>query len=149
MPQVISSVTINAPFATVWDVARKVEEFPEFMPDLKSLDVIERSDDGMRTVTAWVGIIKEFKMTVKWTQEDVWDEASRTCDFKMLKGDLSKFDGVWKFEETPDGVKFDSDIEWEYDVPLIGAMIKNLIGVKMKENTDNILNAIKEKAESL
>lgn len=147
MPRIESAVTVNAPLERVWDVARNVEAFPQFMPDLKSLTVIERSSDGLRTVTEWVGIVKEFKMTVKWTEEDIWDRGAHTCAFRMLKGDLSRYDGVWTFQERDGGVRFESTINWEYDVPLIGPLIKNLIASKMKENAENVIQAIKERSE--
>ncbi len=147
MPRIESSVTVNAPLARVWEIARDVESFPQFMPDLKSLAVLERSEDGLRTVTEWVGLVKEFKMTVKWTEEDLWDPEAHTCTFKMLKGDLSRYDGVWSFAEQDGAVRFDSVIDWQYDVPLIGPLIKNLIAAKMQENAEKVLTAIKERAE--
>lgn len=148
MPVIETTASINAPIERVWEIASNVEEFPAYMPDLKSVKVLERSDDGLRTVTEWVGVVREFGMTVKWTEEDIWDPAARTCTFKMTKGDLSKYDGVWSFREEGGKVVFDSKIEFEYDVPLIGAMIKNLITAKMRQNAQNIQDAIRDKAES-
>lgn len=148
MPVIESHVDISAPLERVMDVAMRVEEFPEFMPDLKSLVVLERSPDGLRTVTEWVGIVREFKMTVRWTEEDIWDMDARTCRFRMTKGDLSKYEGVWQFEPTEAGTSFSSVIEFEYNVPLVGPLILNIIAAKMRQNADNILSAIKEKAES-
>ena len=148
MPTIETSIEISAPLARVWDLATRVEEFPEFMPDVKSLKVLERSDDGLRTVTEWVGIVKEFGMTVKWTEEDLWDPDNHTCRFKMLSGDLKKYEGVWSFAEQDGKVMFQSAIEFEHDVPLIGPLIKNLIAAKMRENAENIQKAIKEKAEA-
>jgi len=148
VPQLVSQVMINASLDHVWEIAKDVESFPEFMPDLKSLVVVERSEDGSRTITDWVGIVRDFKMTVKWTEEDIWNLADYTCTFKIIKGDLNRYDGCWKFTQTDCGVQFDSVINWEYDVPLIGALIKNIVGAKLKENADNILKAIKARAEA-
>ena len=44
--------------------------------------------------------------------------------------------------------RFDSEIEVEYDVPLIGPLIKGIIAKKMKENVDNMLAAIKARVET-
>ena len=68
MPIIQQSVVIDAPIDEVYRVARDVERFPEFMDDLQSLVIEERSADNSRTVTAWVGLIRDFKMTIKWTQ---------------------------------------------------------------------------------
>ena len=148
MAKVQSSIEINGALEEVYALAKNVETFPEFMPDLKSVKIVERSDDGSRTVSEWVGIVKEFKTTLKWTEEDIWDDAAKTCTFSMIKGDYSKYLGLWTFKDIGGKTQFDSEIEVEYDVPLVGALIKGLIAKKMKENVDNMLLAIKQKVES-
>ncbi len=148
MPKIEQSVVINAPIEHVYKIARDVEAFPQFMQDLRSLTLVERSPDGSRTVTEWVGLIREFKMTIKWTQEDQWDEAAHRDVFTMLSGDMDSMSGVWQF--TPEGAgqtRFDSTVEYEYNVALIGPMVKNLIKKKMTDNLESTLNAIKQKSE--
>jgi ribosome-associated toxin RatA of RatAB toxin-antitoxin module len=147
LPTVKSSIEINGAVDDVYAFAKNVEAFPEFMPDVKSIKVVERSADGGRTVTDWTGIVKEFKTTIKWTEEDVWDDQARTCRFSLVKGDYSKYSGLWTFTDLGSGTRFDSEIEVEYDVPLVGALIKGLIARKMKENVDNMLVAIKREVE--
>lgn len=148
MAIVQSSVEINGPLEQVYALAKNIEAFPEFMPDLKSVKVVERSEDGSKVVSDWVGIVKEFKTFVRWTEEDLWDDAAHTCTFSLVKGDYSKYSGFWKFTDLGGKTRFDSEIEVEYDVPLIGALIKGLIAKKMKENVDNMLAAIKAKVEA-
>jgi uncharacterized membrane protein len=148
MPTIELSVEIEAPVADVYRVARNVEAFPEFMADLESLTVLERSADDSRTVTAWVAVIREFKMKIRWTQEDLWNDTTYRDDFKQLQGDMDKMGGYWQF--TPldaSRTRFDSVLEYEYDVPLIGPMIKSLIKKKMTDNLQATLDAIKRKAE--
>jgi ribosome-associated toxin RatA of RatAB toxin-antitoxin module len=148
MPRIEQSLQINAPIATVYRVARDVEAFPDFMDDLQSLTVRERSPDGTRTVTEWVGLIREFKMTVKWTQEDLWNDAAYRDDFRMLQGDMDSMAGYWQF--TTEGgrqTRFDSVVEYEYNVPLIGPMVKSLIKKKMMDNLQSTMDAIKRRAE--
>jgi ribosome-associated toxin RatA of RatAB toxin-antitoxin module len=132
----------------VYALAKNVEAFPGFMPDVKSITVLERGEDGRRTVCEWVGIVKEFKTTIKWTEEDIWDDDAHTCTFSLVKGDYSKYGGKWTFTDLGGKTRFDSEIEVEYDVPLVGALIKCLIARKMKENVDNMLAAIKKEVES-
>lgn len=147
MPIIRSSIEINGPIDEVYRFAKDVESFPHFMPDLKSVKVLERSGDGRRVVSEWVGIVKEFGTTVKWVEEDIWDDLNRTCEFSLIKGDYSKYRGTWKFTDLGDRTRFDSEIEVEYDVPLVGPLIKGLIAKKMKENVDNMLMAIKRQVE--
>lgn len=149
MPRIEQSVTINAAVEHVYQVARDVESFPQFMSDLRSLSVLERSDDGNRTVTEWTGLIKEFKMVVKWTQEDIWSPGEHRDEFKMLKGDMTSMSGSWQFTAENGVTKFDSVMDYEYDVPLIGPMIKSLIKKKMTDNLQATLEAIKTRAEAV
>lgn len=147
MPVVLSSTEINGPIDRVYALAKDVESFPEFMPDLRSVRIVDRSDDGRVVTSEWVGIVKEFKTTVKWTEKDTWDDEARTCTFSLIKGDYSKYSGVWRFTDLGGRTRFDSEIEVEYDVPLVGALIKGIIAKKMKENVDNMLLAIKRQVE--
>lgn len=147
MAKVQSTIEIDGPLADVYAQARDIESFPEFMPDLKSVKIVERNDDGSRVVSEWVGIVKEFKTTIKWTEEDIWDDQAGTCTFGLVKGDYSAYSGMWRFTDLGGKTRFESEIEVKYDVPLIGSLIKGLIAKKMKENVDNMLSAIKQRVE--
>lgn len=148
MPRIEQSILIDAPIAEVYRIARDVEAFPQFMDDLQSLALVERSADGRRTVTAWVGIIREFKMNIKWTQEDLWDDDAYSDVFRMIQGDMDKMEGDWKFTvEEGQKTRFDSRMEYEFEVPLIGPMVRNLIKKKMTDNLQSMMEAIKSKAE--
>lgn len=147
MPRIELSVHIAAPVEKVYAIARDVESFPDIMADLQSLAVLERSEDGNRTVTEWTGFIREFKMTVKWVQEDVWDPVAHRDDFKLIKGDMDRMSGYWLFTPDGDGTRFDSLLDYEYNVPLIGPMIKALIRKKLEANLLAQMEAIKARAE--
>jgi ribosome-associated toxin RatA of RatAB toxin-antitoxin module len=147
MPTVENSIWIRAGVDRVYAVARATESFPEFMPDVKSIRVLERSDDGRRMVVEWVGVIPEFKTTVKWVEEDLWDDAERTCGFRLVSGDFKEYDGTWRFTPEGEGTRFDSSVTYDYDIPLIGPLIKGVILKKMRENVDRLQQAIKGKAE--
>ena len=148
MPRIEQSVTINAPIAHVYRIAKQVERFPDFMADLQSLTVLERSADGLRTTTDWVGLIREFRMTVKWVQEDVWDDTAFRDDFTMLRGDMDRMAGYWQFTSSnAETTIFESMVDYEYNVPLIGPMVKSLIKKKMTDNLQATMDAIKRKSE--
>ncbi len=148
MPHIENQVAINAPLETVFALARDQESFPQFMPDVESVTVAERSEDGGRTVTDWVAVASDFKLKVRWTEEDVWDTAAHTCRFQQLKGDYTAYGGLWTF--TPDGAGgtlFQSEIDYELEIPLIGALLKAVVARLMRDNTQKILEAIKTRAE--
>ena len=147
MPRVECSIIINGPIEKVYACAKDVESFPEYMPDVKNIQILER--DGARVITEWTASIPDFGMTVKWTEEDIWDDEAKRCDFKLVKGDYASYSGNWTFTEVDGGVRFDSVVDYEYDVPLIGTLIKGLIQRKVKENVDKILEAVKKKVEGV
>ncbi len=150
MPVIEQSVEIEAPADLVFRVARNVEEFPEFMSDLQSLTVLETLDNGSRTITEWVGIIQAFKMKIRWTQEDRWNTSALRDDFRMLQGDMDRMEGFWQFTAIDaNRSRFDSTVDYDLNVPMVGPMVKGLVKKLMTENLQTTLNAIKRRAEDL
>jgi ribosome-associated toxin RatA of RatAB toxin-antitoxin module len=149
LPRVENSALIAAPRDRVIEVARDNEQFPEFMGDVESLVVTERSQDGLRIVSDWVGIVPKVGARVRWTEEDVWDLENGTCTFRQIKGDYDRFDGVWTFTaEGTDRTRFDFVLDYELEIPLVGALIKTIIHRTMQANVDATLAAIKERCEA-
>lgn len=148
MPRVESTIVINGDVEKTFALAKNVEAFPQFMPDVKSVTILERSEDGSKLVTEFVGIVKEFKTTLKWVEEDQWDDQAKTCRFKLVKGDFKTYSGLWTFEPVNGGTRYTSVIDFEYDIPMIGPLLKALVARKMQQNIDNMLRAIKEQVES-
>jgi ribosome-associated toxin RatA of RatAB toxin-antitoxin module len=148
MPQAVNEVVIAAPLDRVYALARNVEVFPEFMPDVESLTVVERSEDGRRIVADWVGVVKDFRLKVKWTEEDIWDDDAHTCAFRQVKGDYQKYEGIWKFEALGDSeTRFHSTLDYEIEIPLIGPLLKKIVAKLVRDNVQRILDAIKAQAE--
>lgn len=145
MPTVESQVSVAAPVERVYEIARDIERFPEFMADVVEVEILEQTPE--RQVSRWVGLIKELNRKINWTEEDFWDEESRSCEFRMLEGDYTSYGGSWKFEPEGDGCLVTLAVEFEYEVPLVGALIKNLLKKKMQENCDSMLAALKAEAE--
>jgi uncharacterized membrane protein len=146
MPTVETSVLIQAPLEKVYAIAKDNRSFPEFMKDVKSLTIVEES--GSRVVSDWVGLIPQFMLKVRWQQEDLWDDAAHTCAFRQIKGDYDSLSGTWKFAEEDGGTRFDSVVDYEYNVPTLGPLIKKIIYGIVVKNMENVLNAIKMRAEA-
>ena len=147
MPRVENTVLVNAPKEKVVEVARDFEKYPEYMSDLKSLKITEQSDDHSRVVAEWAALIPQFKLTIKWTQEDIWDEAAQTDRFKQVKGDYDSMAGEWRFIELDGGTRIDSIVDYEYTVPLLGPLVQKVIFNIVKQNLQKSLEAIKVRAE--
>ena len=150
MPKIESSVEIDAPLELVWELAQDVEHLPDIMPDLDSVQVLEReqpSPDTTRTVTQWVGRIKQFNRRVDWVEEDIWNLEKRTCSFWQLRGDFTEYKGEWSFKPQNGGTRADLVIDYRFEIPLIGAMMQRVIQKLMQENSDGMLQSLREEAE--
>jgi len=146
MPSVETSVWISAPLDKVYAIAKDNRSFPDFMDDVKSLEIIESSDG--RVVSDWVGVVSAFGLKVRWRQEDLWDDEARVCHFRQLSGDYDQLDGTWTFKEENGGTRFDSLLNYEYVVPAVGPLVKKVVHSLVVKNMDGVLGAIKRRAES-
>jgi ribosome-associated toxin RatA of RatAB toxin-antitoxin module len=147
MPEIVNRIRIEQPPERVYRVARDVESFPSFMPDVESVRIVERSADGRRVVSAWVGLIPKFGLKVRWTEEDLWDDEARTCAFTQVQGDFSAYDGTWRFLTVDSGTLFESVIRYEIEIPLVGPLIRGVIKKTMAENVDRLQQALKRHIE--
>ncbi len=147
MPTVDSVQVINAPVDAVYAIARDIERFPEFMEDVEFVEILEQTED--KQVSRWGSVIKEFNRTITWTEADYWDDVAKTCRWEQTEGDFSSYEGTWEFAENDEGATVAKlSIDYEYNVPLIGALIQGLVLKKMQANVESMLAAIKEKAEA-
>jgi ribosome-associated toxin RatA of RatAB toxin-antitoxin module len=147
LPAIQSSVRIDAGPDTVYAIARDVERFPDFMPEVQRITVLETSDDGSRQVVEWVGLIPAFRMTIKWVEEDLWDDAERTCRFRQVKGDFTEYGGLWRFLPEGEATRFESELCYEIEIPTIGPLIKGVVRKIMTDNMERLLAAIKRRSE--
>ncbi len=145
MATVDCRVVVHAPVSRVYAIARDIERFPEFMDDVVEIEILEQTPE--RQVSRWVARIEEFKRNIEWTEEDFWNEDEHNCRFQMIEGDFTAYGGTWTFEEDEEGTVATLVVDYEYNVPLIGPLIKKLLHRKVQENSDNMLAAIKAEAE--
>lgn len=146
MPTVETSVLIDAPLDHVYAIAKDNEKFPEFMSDVKSITPVE--SEGNRIVCDWVGLVPQFMLKVRWRQEDVWDDETHRCAFRQVSGDYDHLEGTWSFTEVSGKTRFDSVVDYEYNVPTLGALVKKVIHNIVVKNMEGVLEAIKARAES-
>ena len=144
MPKIETDIFIPAPLDTVYAVGKDIEKFPEFLPDVESVTILERGATGW--TSDWVGVVEKLNRKVKWREEDVWDDATHTCTFRALSGDWDKYDGVWTFVAEGDGTRMRMELECDINVPMIGAIIKGLIAKLAKVNVDNMFDGIRRRS---
>lgn len=143
MARVDASIVIAVPIDQVYALARAVENFPEFMPDLESVEVLERWNGN--TISRWVGLVQGRK--IRWVEEDIWDDGAYRCTFRQREGDFTRYEGTWQFEVSPEGTRTTIEVDFELDIPLAGSLLSNLLRTLMRKNIHNMLVALKSRAE--
>jgi ribosome-associated toxin RatA of RatAB toxin-antitoxin module len=144
MPEVSASIVIRAPLEAVYAKARQVEDFPRFMPDLQSVTVLERNGE-VPTLTEWVGTVEGRR--IRWVEEDRWDDAAHRCRFRQREGDFDRYEGTWDFTSEGPGTRTTITVDFEFGIPLIGRLLTGLLRVKMRENIDGMLRALRQQIE--
>ena len=134
--------------AAVYAAAQDVEGLAPFISDVESITVQEREalPAGPRTVTAWVGLLPEFRRKLYWTEQDFWDDTAHHCQFQQVTGDFDRYEGDWTFVSTAEGVVVELVVRYEYDVPLIGPLIQKLLQRKVQQSVDRIQEGLARRA---
>src|SRR2546428_11355731 len=135
MAQVAATVFIRAPLDRVYALAKDVEAFPSFMPDVESIRVQQR--DGSRTVTEWVGVVQGRR--VHWVEDDDWDDARHVCTFRQREGDFTRYEGTWTFAAGDQGSVMGVGVDFEVALPLAGGPVLNLLFVGVRQEPEGML----------
>ena len=143
MPYVESSLNIDAPAPDVYELAKDQERFPEFMPDVESVVVLERHPD--RVVTRWKTLVED--APIEWTEEDRFDDVALRIDYALIEGDLDTFDGAWTFEQDGATTRVVLGVEYDFGVPTLAELIGPTLEKKVRENSEMMLAALKAEAE--
>jgi len=144
MPYVERSVVVAADVETVYRLAKKMEDFPQYMPDVKNVTVIEEDENG--TVTRWQ--VHVIGRDLKWTERDIFDDKTPKITYKQIEGDVKKFEGEWRFVPERGGVRVELTCDAELGVPMLDAIFNPVLKKALEINVDKMLAAIKAKAES-
>ena len=144
MPFVETTVVVHAPARVVYDLAKDQERFPDFMPDVELVTVLER--DGDRVISRWKTLVEE--APIEWIEEDRFDDASLRVDYRLLEGDLDTFQGAWTFEERDGATFVRLGVEYDFGVPTLAELIGPTLHKKVEENSAMMLAALKREAEA-
>jgi coenzyme Q-binding protein COQ10 len=144
MPYVESRIAIAASARAVYELAKDQERFPEFMPDVETVKVIERHPD--RVISRWKTLVEE--APIEWTEEDRFDDGRLRIDYALLEGDLDTFEGAWTFEERDGLTHVLLTVEYDFGVPTLAELIGPTLQKKVLENSEMMLKALKVQAES-
>ena len=144
MPFVECTIAVAAAPEAVYELAKDQERFPEFMPDVELVTVIERA--GARVVSRWKTLVEE--APIEWIEEDLFDDDALRVDYRLLEGDLDRFEGSWTFEERDGGTFVTLGVDYDFGVPTLAELIGPTLHKKVVENGEMMLAALKREAES-
>jgi coenzyme Q-binding protein COQ10 len=95
MPRRVESVTVSEIVGchvdTVWHRVLDIESYPRYMPDVRSVRVLEQ--DGERRTAQWEVLLRG--AVLRWVEEGWIDARQRCIRFRQTEGDLSVFEGDW------------------------------------------------------
>lgn len=144
MPYVETQIIVEAPARIVYELAKQQERFPEFMPDVESVTIVERRPGGV--VSRWKTLVEE--APIEWTEEDRFDDEGLRIDYHLLEGDLDQFEGSWTFSQRSESTHVVLGVTYDFGVPTLAELIGPTLEKKVRENSEMMLAALKKEAES-
>ncbi len=144
MAYVESRIVIDAPARRVYELAKEQERFPQFMPDVETVTILQRKSDGV--ISRWKTLVEE--APIEWTEEDRFDDSALRIDYKLIEGDLDKFEGSWTFEHRDGLTHVVLGVDYDFGVPTLAELIGPTLQRKVRENSEMMLAGLKREAES-
>lgn len=140
MPSVLVSKKVSGNIDTIYQLISDMPSYPRFMPDLVSVDLLERAVD--KTITHWISNVDGRK--IEWTEEDRFYPELYKIEYQQIKGDLKKFSGYWQLKQEVDGVEISLFVDFEFGIPMIAGLLNPLLKKKVRENSENMLKSIEQ-----
>ncbi|MEN3015110.1 MAG: SRPBCC family protein [bacterium] len=139
-------IEINAPASLVFQVASDTEKFPEFIPDVKSVKIIQK--EGNIQLTQWEASIDG--MFFKWEEKEVFYPEKMYLEYTLVKGDVDKFEGYWQVIPISENkCKLVLQLDFDVNIPMLSSLIMPTIRFKVKKNVQHMLKALKERSEKI
>lgn len=143
MPEVVRTIVIEGEPRAVYELAKDMESYPSYMPDVESVKVVSRTPNT--TVTEWVTDIDGTPFL--WTEEDRFDDEGLRIDYALVEGDLDKFEGTWTFEACEGKTEVRLSVNYDFGLPELTELIGPTLHEKVGENCEMMLAGMKKLVE--
>lgn len=143
MPYVEVTMPVLCEREKIYPILKDMEKYPEFMTDLVSVQVVERKENT--TVSKWISNVDG--KIIKWMELDTFDDSNLHISYKQIEGDLKKFSGEWILTPIQGGTEIKLTVDFEFGVPMIAGLLNPILKKKVKDNSINMLKAVKERME--
>lgn len=140
MPDVLVTRKIQGNIDSAYKLISNMTAYPTFMPDLVSVDLLER--EGNTTITNWISSVAGRK--IQWTERDVFYPEQYRVEYEQIKGDLKVFRGYWQLTQEPDGIVIALYVDFEFGIPMIAGLLNPLLKKTVRDNSENMLQCIEK-----
>jgi coenzyme Q-binding protein COQ10 len=134
---------LKRPAPEAFRVVEDVERFPDFMPNVNSIRLLESS--GNRKVAAWSVTIDDAPLD--WIEEGLYDHDQLLVKFRALEGVFDRFDGYWQVRPEGDESLVCFELVYELGLPEIEEIVGPLLRERMIENAESMLSAIEKRVD--
>ncbi len=132
---------LNRPADEAFAIVEDLERFPEFMPNVNSLTLIEA--DANRKVATWDILIDDAPLD--WVEEGFYDKENLIVRFRSLEGVFERFDGSWQVVPEGEGSRVNFELTYELGLPEIEEIVGPILRERMIENVESMLSAIEQR----
>ena len=143
MSFVQASTLINSSPQEVYSLAKEMERYSDFMPDVEKVTVLERN--GNRTLTEWTTNVEG--IPICWKEEDIFDDDACTINYRLIEGDLDKFEGVWTFQPKEGATEVTLTVDFDFGMPTLADLLGPILQLKVEENSEMMLAGLKKEIE--
>lgn len=145
MPKVEKSVVVNASPEEVFGVMLQVDQYPQFLPYVKSVRSLERTETPLRMLLEWTIKTPNLGMEIQWQSWHEWWEAEQRSTFRPHGDSMVLLSGEWQVLPEGDGSRVNLRIDYEAKVP---PMFAGMAGKAINEILDGWMTGIQKKAEA-
>ena len=135
MPCVETSLLIKGDRETIYAFIKDMEQYPRFMTNLISVEVLERTETT--TITKWKSKVDGIE--INWKELDIFDHNNFHVVYQQLEGDLKTFDGEWLLSQVDDSVYVTLKVNFEFGIPMLASMINPILKRKVYHNSMEML----------
>ena len=108
----------------LWELVGDVERYPEFQPWVTSMRTWNAAAPvaGVSTLDAEAGVSFAF-LRERFSTRVVRDHNTLTVAVNLLSGPFRRLENKWRFRPHPTGAVVEFDIDFEFKVRLLDAML--------------------------
>jgi coenzyme Q-binding protein COQ10 len=134
------SITINAPLDTVFEVVADVERYPEFLPEVKKIQVTNRRGNELDA-----HYVAEVVKTIKYTVH-LKEERPNRISWTFVEGELMKDNrGHWDLQDLGNG---QTKATYNIEVTLGPLVPKTIVNALVDTSLPRLLENFKKRAEA-